>query len=817
MSIASSESRHRRRSSRSRRRKPLVAKPPPGPPITAAAIGHAGIVGLTLLALLLGGTTELWEQAAVIALGALLILIAPPSISRGPVPWLLGAALLLLALAAFLPAAWFPVPPWKENLAGNDAVVFPATRTPQPWLTAQACTLLFAGMVWAGYALSQAWDRVSRPRAAQVLIIGVGILAAVMTAAYCFGFHVPYWNQEQNRGWFPNRNQTADVLGACAVVNYALLFGALRKRRLMAYAWIATLLAIGAALIVSFSRAGVLMFFAGIALWHLWPVQGRGRRQGRQSLKWATLGLAAVLMLLAGFFLLGGDTLARFQGQFGSAEDSRFRLAIQEDALRFSTESPVLGVGLGNFEPLFASAQKASANDDRAIHPESDWLWAICELGWIAPVLFIAGIAWWLRLCLPFRMKPGESMRRAAFVGAILFLLHGLVDVSGHRIGSLWVGLLLAGLALPRPAAMLAGTAPVPPERGTAWLFRGLALVVLLITGWWGASVSGMAVPPTTQTLARIQDEIVQAVNTGQMDDTLSLANAGLAIAPVNWRLHFQRGYAEAFLRGHVEQAGPDFLAARKLEAKWVGPSLDEGAVWLAADDPDRCLDAWAEALRRAGPANRATPYRQMMEMLRDGHETVRAGLRAMATGQLDLQLVFLNFASPQEIMPMLNDVLSEDPELQRLSAAQRMQLFRDWWNHGDRAQLLAAFQAHPAWLADGWPFLAQSYADQKDYQHAWGTVASYAPPPSVPTSDADAPRDDLEREFHDQQNAAAGVMLYLAQERQGDADGALGTARALEKLKDCPRYIYYEEARLWASKQQWDLAWEAWQNFSRP
>jgi O-antigen ligase len=794
-----------------------VAKPPPTLVLTTAAVGRGGIVVLTLLALLLGGATELWEQALVIALGAVLILIAPPQLSRGPVPWILCAALFLLALAAFLPAAWFPAPPWQENLAGNDSVVLPLTRTPQPWLTAQACTLLLAGMVWAGYTLNQAWDRVSRPRAAQVLIIGVGILAAVMTAAYCFGFHVPDWNQEQNRGWFPNRNQTADVLGVCAVVNYALLFGALRKKRLMTYAWIATLLAIGAALIVSFSRAGVLMFFAGIALWHLWPVQGRrGGREARQSLQWTTLGLAAILVLLTGFFLLGGDTLARFQGQFGSAEDSRFRLAIQQDALQFSTEAPVLGVGLGNFEPLFASAQRASANEDRAIHPESDWLWAICELGWITPVLFIAGIAWWLRRCLPFRMKSGESLRRAAFVGAILFILHGLVDVSGHRIGSLWVGLLLAGLALPRPASMLTGVTTLP-ERGPAWLFRGLALIVLLITGWWGASVAGMAVPPTTETLAQIQDGIERAVHAGQMDETLHLANAGLAIAPVNWRLHFQRGYAEAFMPNHRAQASADFLAARKLEGKWIGPSFDEGAVWLSADDPDRCLDAWTETLQRAGPANRAVSYRRMMEMLRDGQPTVRAGLRAMATGQLDLQLVYLDFATPDDSMPILNDVLAETPDLQRLTAAQRMQFFRDWWNHGDHAQLLAAFQAHPGWLADGWPFLAQSYADQQDYQHAWGTVASYAPPPSVPTSDSDTPRDDLERDFHDQDNAAAGVMLYLSQKAQGDIDGALGTVRALEKLKDCPKYIYYEEARLWASKQQWDLAWEAWQNFSRP
>jgi hypothetical protein len=793
-----------------------VAKLPPGPKITVAGFGGGGLVVLTLLALMLGGATELWEQTLLLTLGALLMLVAPPQISRGPAPWIIGGALFLLALAAFLPAGLFPTPAWKQPFDGNEQVVFPPTRSPQPWLTAQACALLFAGIVWAAYALSQAWDRVSRLRAAQALIAGVGILAAAMTAAFCLGFHVPYWTQAENRGWFPNRNQTADVLGACSVVNYALLFGALRKKRLMAYVWIATLAALGAALVVSFSRAGILMFFAGIALWHLWPVRGRGLKQARQSLKWTTLGLTAIFVLLAGFFLLGGDTLARFQGQFDSAQDSRFRLAIQEDAARFSTGSPVLGVGLGNFEALFASAQRASANADRAIHPESDWLWAICEMGWLAPVLFIAGIAWWLRRCLPFRMKQGESLRRAAFVGAVLFLLHGLVDVSGHRLGSLWVGLLLAGLALPQPAPLLTGVAVSPSARGAAEPFRWLALALLFIAAWWAASLEGLPVPPTSATLAQIQDDLERAVGAGQMDAALDLGNRGLAIAPVNWRLYFQRGYAEAFLPGHLAHAAADFLVARQLEGKWVGPCMDEGAVWLAANEPDLCLDAWEEALRRAGPAERDAIYRHMVEMLGDDHEFVRAGLLKMTRGQLDLQLVFLHFAHPAEIMPVLGDVLAEEPDLGGLAPAQRAELFGDWWDRGDRAQLLAQFQARPGWLADGWPFLAQSFADQKDYQQAWQTVVHYAPAPNVPTSDSDAPRDDLEREFHDQDNAAAGVMLFLSQEKQGDIDGALGTLRALEKLPDCPRYIYYEEARLWASKQSWDLAWEAWQNFSR-
>jgi hypothetical protein len=793
-----------------RRRDSASGRRPPSP---SSRIARDGIVALALLALALGGATELWEQASLLFLAALLMLVDPPRASRGFIPLLLAAALLLLAVTAFLPADWFPRPAWRRQLAMNPTVVLPPFRTPQPWLTGQACALLFAGLAWAAYLIGQAWDEHSRRRAAQTLVGGVAALAALMVAAYCLGFHVPTWNQQENRGWFPNKNQTADVLAVCGVVNYALLFGALRRRRVIAYLWIATILALGGALIVAFSRAGIVMFFGGIALWHLWPVRGAAPGRAARSVKWTTLSLALLLVLLTGFFLLGGNTLAKFEGQGRSVEDADFRLAIQHDALRFSLEEPVLGIGLGNFEALFASAQHDSANESRALHPESDWLWALCELGWIAPVLFLAAIAWWLRRCLPFRDEPGESLRCATFVAALLFLLHGLVDVSGHRLGSLAVGLLLIGLALPKPAPVT--RAGILPDRGQAWLFHSLALGLLALSGWWFASVAGAPVPPTTADLARIENGIDRAIAGRRLDTALKLADAGLRLAPVNWHLYFQRAYAEAFLPGKFAQAGPDFLAARQLEARWVAPCYDEGAVWVAANEPDLCLDAWSEALRRAQPAEQPALYKDMLELGRN-QATVRGGLIAIAQGRPELQIIFLDDATPAETKLIVGQIIAADPRLQRLTPPERERFFRNWWVQGDHTDFLAQLAVHPGWLDTAWPYLAQSYADEKNFQMAWQTVARYAPPPATPHPATNLPRGDLEQAFRDGDNTAAGVLLYLAESRQGETDNALGTLRTLEKLKDCPRYIFYEEARLWASKQDWELAWEAWESFRR-
>ncbi len=83
-------------------------------------------------------------------------------------------------------------------------------------------------------------------------------------------------------------------------------------------------------------------------------------------------------------------------------------------------------------------------------------------------------------------------------------------------------------------------------------------------------------------------------------------------------------------------------------------------------------------------------------------------------------------------------------------------------------------------------------------------------------SSAADHPAADLEREFYGSPSStAAGLMLLQIEIKNGKTDDALATARALEKIPDHPRYIFFLEAQLWAGKQQWELAWNAWQSYN--
>src|SRR5947208_16233295 len=67
------------------------------------------VLALTALAPILGGCTILWAAASLAAATGLLFLIAPPKRSLGRLLNIAFAALIALALVAFLPSRCFPL------------------------------------------------------------------------------------------------------------------------------------------------------------------------------------------------------------------------------------------------------------------------------------------------------------------------------------------------------------------------------------------------------------------------------------------------------------------------------------------------------------------------------------------------------------------------------------------------------------------------------------------------------------------------------------------------------------------------------------
>src|ERR1039458_5306055 len=81
-----------------------------------SSIGSATVALLPVLACFLGGATQKWAEAVVIAILGLCLLVRPPRLSLGTLINCTLAGLVILSALAFLPHTWFFVPSWRTAM-----------------------------------------------------------------------------------------------------------------------------------------------------------------------------------------------------------------------------------------------------------------------------------------------------------------------------------------------------------------------------------------------------------------------------------------------------------------------------------------------------------------------------------------------------------------------------------------------------------------------------------------------------------------------------------------------------------------------------
>src|SRR5438045_2242845 len=426
-----------------------------------------------VLACCFGGATLKWSEGIIVALFGAMLLINPPKVSLGWGINLTLLALLLCAATAFLPANWFLQPAWRKALVEDFAVILPATLSPQPWISLGCFISFLAGLAWLYYVSTLDLELRDVRTQLRTFAFGIACLTGLCIALRAGHTALPFWHNERGFGPFPNRNQTANLFGITAIIILACGQEDIRHGRKRWILWLVALAVIVVGIILDFSRAGVLLLVAGSALW----LGVFAFRKG--SAARIALGVCLVLILLTVMLLFGGQTFERFNlraGDTGVTTDLRW--AIFRDASHLIATSPWCGIGLGNFDEVFAVFRDASLTTARTIHPESAWFWFCVEAGWPAIVLVLVGVALFVRRVFPLREGTNQRFRVAALISALLFAVHGIVDVSGHRVGTAFTALFLFGLAVKRPVEF----------RRSSWVpivFRAIGLVLLLAGGAW--------------------------------------------------------------------------------------------------------------------------------------------------------------------------------------------------------------------------------------------------------------------------------------------------------------------------------------------
>lgn len=686
-------------------------------------------------------------------------------------------------------------------------VTLPTSRSAQPWVSLESWLLLLVGIIWFFTCISMSFSQTERRFTLQTMTLSIAGIAAIAVVIHYLKIEVPFWRsvwRVNYYGPFPNRNNFSGLLSIGAVLALAIATDAYRRKALSWIYFLLGLCFIFFALLLNTSRMGVILFFGGISSWMYFSTIEK------RSMQRLAVGTSILLLLASFFFLFGQHIIARFTQNVDLittiTSDARGR--IFKDAYTVFAKQPFLGVGLANFEPIFAFSKTARMSHliTRELHPENDWLWFAVEAGLPA---FLAALITFFALIRNFKSSHEERkrssrkdlrLRNACAISIGILAIQGLVDTPLHTIGLATLGALMAGLAL-NPKRAVAVTDRISP------LFsRALGVVCLAIGFLWLAVAAGRPVIPGTAA-AKLYANQAQALSLqGDNAAALAVMNKAIAIHPLQWNYYFDRAQIKLRHGFPAQDALDDFSITRFLEPNNADLCLREMEIWLAYS-PSLAIPAVREAMHR--DRNAAYAYYQTIINYLYHHPELREAVRNLATDP-KLRLLYLTSATGDDFKSALNELLASSSTLDVFTDKEKLQLFRLWYAQGDKTELITKLESNTIWRKIGWPVLAEHHASKGDFENACQLALTSLNPPAF-ASNRRADLKELERSFlHNMTDVVRGLELYEMQKVQGQLDAALTTLRQLAELPNFPVQIHYERAYILYRKKEYTKAWEA-------
>lgn len=757
---------------------------------------------LPVFACFLGGGEIKWAEGLIVLLLGLFLVLQPPRRSLG---WPLNVtftAFALCAVLSYLPQAWSVTPAWRITLVKDYAIALPGSITPQPWLTAGCLASLIAALAWL-YRVS-AQDLELRIARFQLRLFSGGVvtIAALSIFLYFTRNPLPFWQNDQGFGPFVNREQTADLFGITSILILAAGQDDIRHRRIRWVLWTIALITVIAAILLNSSRAGVVILLGCSAIWigTITICIGCGGR--------VALPISFLLLLVSILLIFWTPPWKRYQNLFGNDFASQLQWPVPHDIWTAISSSPLTGIGLGNFNPVFELAAGPSHGGAPHFPPENDWAWLLVELGFLAVILCVVGIVLLVRRAWPLQVGTNQRFRIAALIGALVFALHALINVSAHNPGTAYAALFLLGLSLHRPTHLRL-------SRAVPWIFRIVGLVLLAVGLAWVVGWRTLAMQPGAVGMRNAKHLAAVASRGRNFTEAIDVVTGALDWAPLDGELYFLRATAELGHRPSSPQVAlDDFRRARFLEPNSYSIPLQEGFAWLPLR-PELAASAWAEALHRAGN-DRPQVFRSIISIASMRNPIARGIIEQLAFKEPLLAVEYLGQLPATEFHDALMKFVEPDPDLTRLTTKEKRELFHLWRERGGLSSLVPVIDRHPDWLPLAWRAVASSRAAAGDYRAACALMQQFGSDAVFPPLDTGHSIEELDTRAHQENGFRAGLTLYRQQMDRGDIDGALATARYFVGNSQSPAYFHLLEAQALAGKQEWRQSWKAWVAFEQ-
>jgi hypothetical protein len=709
--------------------------------------------------------------------------------------------LLLVLLFAFLPQFYWPAPEWRVLAVESLGFELPGVLSVQPWISFEAWLLVLAGFAWLYVALQLPINLRGRHRLFFFVSILFAAMAGLVVWGNLMGLHYPGADEAGTFSFFPDRNQTANFLALGGVVTFAYAMEAVRLGKLFP---LIGALASGlclVALVLSESRVGVVLYFLGMAIWY-----GCNLR-ARTLPRFLKIGFPVVVTMLC-LVVMSVDKAAQGVSSFAASTTAEpqlgdgVRWGLYQDASRMLLDAPLTGFGLGSFSVVFPQYREASASPEAVFHPESDFIWLATEGGLLALGFLLFVLVGYALRCRGFMQGMSASYRVLALAPVLLFFLHSLMDVSGHRPGTVYLAILFAALALPgrnRPKSYFSLR---------CWRFVGVGLMLFGLV-WLLAGAFGLPWHSSVR-LKQLQSQVQSDL---EMLDTRAAGEAmasWLQFRPLDWQAYFQR--AELALSASdvdVDAASLDFERARFVEPVLGSLSYAEGVLWLP-HDVDHTLAAWRETLSRELEDVDLT-FARMVDQA-EGSSALSSGLARISEANPHHRALYLSLARGDILTDELRLELEEDPSLSKFTLEQRTQIVTNWIEHGNLLLAEAFVDEHADSLINSWWLKALCLKDQAKFEEAVGVVREHVELPKLPVvEEEDMVLSRLVRAYVvASDDVMQGTALLYYYTEQSDFEQALLVVDRMLETVEPPLSLYYWRAECLFQIEDYIESWFA-------
>ncbi|MEM1157072.1 MAG: O-antigen ligase family protein [Verrucomicrobiota bacterium] len=666
--------------------------------------------------------------------------------------------------------------------------------TPQPWVLLDAWLAVLIGGFWFlclfGSRLSVHETHLAL-RVCGMSLVGVAVIALASSLTQ---FNVPGWDPMHGIGPFPNRNQAGNLYAFSGLMLLALAAHESRNKRSPYWIWAVGSGVLFLAAVVNGSRTGVILFLVGAMVWSLLHlVHVRNKRNGIILMSVSGLCLAA-------FLFIGGEALQRLSATVSGIHGGEGILAgrwdIWQDSARLFATAPLHGVGIGNFSELFALFRERLIAENRVIHPDSDYVWWLTEIGIIGMALIVWTIVLVLKPYFRGNGRSGRRLRSAAMVASGLFLVHALVDVSAHRLGTLLPALLWLRLSWPASKSddfqlPLAGK-------------HALAAVILMFgIGIWLVipQITRISLPNRTY-VEKVKTDWQQEFETSPAGMMKRMRFAEV-VAPLDWEVHYYLGFGALLYERRPDEAWKHWTIARQLEPMLSELPYQEGQLWLRSDVA-RAWFVWREALQRRNE-NRSGLLRDMLreaQALPELEET----LLFMASSMPELQHFVLGRLTEKQFLQQRVAYLEKiSPEDTGSSEIMR-RVFNEWTRREGLMTVATFLRDHPEWMAIGWKHVIEDHKTKQEFREAYEVMVQLFPQPAYPEiNDSPASRGEHLRRLVQGSGDLVSVYSFFKYDRdQLSLDKGKKLIQQVTRESGLPHYMRYMIADYLASFGEW-------------